>query len=133
MKEAKKNKVFKKKASGNKKFQKNKLLTGRAKGYDVEWTRYRFRFLHYNPNCYMCGEKATIVDHVVAHKGDDVLFKALDNHIPLCKKHHDQITAMYDRGEKPRTEDKMKWIQRIREELGIRTKVKRLPYYSKGV
>ena len=40
----------------------------------------------------------TIVDHINPHKGDHNLFWDKTNWRTVCKKHHDQATALYDGG-----------------------------------
>lgn len=45
--------------------------------------------------------KATVVDHIVPHRGDWALFVDPSNHQSLCKYHHDQKT-MRERIEYPR-------------------------------
>ena len=49
------------------------------RGYGPRWRRARRRFLARHPLCVACGaagrlEPATVVDHVVPHRGDPVLF-----------------------------------------------------------
>jgi len=100
--------------------------------YDKDWNRYRFRFLHYNPLCYVCGDKATVVDHIVAHKGDPVKFKALNNHMAMCKFHHDMVTGKFDRNNPPLTKEKIEWINNQRKSLSVEVKVKELKDYTKG-
>lgn len=34
---------------------------------------------------------ATIVDHIIPHRGDTALFWDTDNWQPLCKLHHDKV------------------------------------------
>ena len=66
--------------------------------YDsAEWKYYRSKFLAVNRKCYACGETATVVDHLVPHKGDISLFWGEGNFLPLCKKHHDQVTNQFDK------------------------------------
>ena len=99
--------------------------------YDRIWTSYRFRFLHYNKDCYICPNKSSVVDHYIAHKGDEKLFKDLKNHIPLCKQCHDLITGKFDKYNPPLTQEKHIWILERRVLMNISVKVKILPYYSK--
>ena len=40
--------------------------------------------------------KATVVDHVVPHRGDIKLFWDRDNWQSLCKEHHDRKTLTED-------------------------------------
>lgn len=63
---------------------------------NTEWRNYRAKFLAINSECYACGEPATVVDHLVPHKGDVELFKKTDNHIPLCMQHHNFVSAKFD-------------------------------------
>lgn len=37
-----------------------------------------------------------MVDHLVPHKGDEKLFQASGNHIPLCAKCHNTVTGKFD-------------------------------------
>ncbi len=73
------------------------------------WQKYRTRFLQTNPECYACGAKATVVDHVTPHRGDENLFKQTDNHIPLCVEHHNKVTALFDKRRMP-VEKKIAWL-----------------------
>jgi 5-methylcytosine-specific restriction endonuclease McrA len=95
--------------------------------YDDAWNRYRQRFLAINPNCYACGKKAIVVDHLIPHQGDEKLFLKLDNHIPLCVRDHNTVTSLFDRkyvAGNPVT-DKIKWLndRRLHCENTIRVKV----------
>lgn len=57
------------------------------------------------PACRVCGAKATVVDHVVPHLGDLMLFTDRYNLQALCKRHHDSKTSKQDSwnrtGERP--------------------------------
>ena len=73
------------------------------RGYGRKWKRERARFLAKNPLCVECqrGDKliaATVVDHIIPHKGDQKLFWDRKNWQPLCKRHHDQKTVREDGG-----------------------------------
>jgi len=103
--------------------------TGRAKGYDSAWEKYRRRFLYHNPNCYCCPEKATVVDHIEAHKGDKELFVKLNNHLPLCAHCHNKITGLFDRHKVQDLAGKMEWIQKQRLKFNNTRRVKVLPTY----
>ena len=100
--------------------------------YDRFWERYRLVFLRHNADCYSCDEKATVVDHLIPHKGDILLFKKLDNHIPLCKRCHDTITAKFDRIFKPGHPigPKLSWINKMRSKKKELRPVKVLPSYE---
>lgn len=77
--------------------------TAHQRGYDAEWEKERTKFLDDNPLCVDHKrrgfiEAATVVDHIVPHKGDKVLFWDKNNWQPLCKSCHDRKTATEDRG-----------------------------------
>jgi hypothetical protein len=93
--------------------------------YDtMEWVEYRNLFLRENPKCYCCGQRSVVVDHVIAFKGDKKLFWNPTNYIPLCKSEHDTITALFDRYNPPKTEQKMIWIAARRLITGTLTSVR---------
>lgn len=74
-------------------------LSSKERGYNYRWTKYRSWFLRLHPICAKCGRAAaSVVDHIVPHKGDDVLFWAADNHQALCKRCHDIKTSSEDGG-----------------------------------
>lgn len=127
----KKPKLYKPKVGRGKKTFSKPELSARQKGYDTKWEKYRFRFLHYNQNCYCCPSPSTVVDHLQTHKGDEELFKKLDNHLPLCKFCHNFITGKFDRKDVQDMEGKLKWIQKQREHFNIKSKVKVLGVYDK--
>lgn len=58
------------------------------------WKALRAHHLSANPLCVMCTQAgktaaATVVDHVIPHKGDEGLFFDARNLQSLCKTHHD--------------------------------------------
>lgn len=110
---------FRPKSSGAKKFTKKSPY----KTYD--WVEFRNLFLQHNPRCYSCGNRATVCDHIVPHKGDNELFWKSDNIIPLCKLCHDTCTGLFDQFALPKTEEKLEWLyrQRLKNEINIRVKV----------
>jgi 5-methylcytosine-specific restriction protein A len=68
------------------------------RGYGPRWRRVRAAFLARHPLCAACGAQgrvvpATVVDHVVPHRGDPVLFWDEGNWAPSCKPCHDRKTA----------------------------------------
>lgn len=72
----------------------NKSSTQR--GYGYKWQQYRLEFLKLNPLCAYCQKdgvvtEATVVDHVVPHRGNDALFWNTKNHQALCKLCHDKV------------------------------------------
>ncbi len=71
------------------------------RGYDARWRKARLRFLRQHPLCVECEKQgrikgATVVDHIVPHKGDHDLFWDTDNWQALCKRCHDRKTALED-------------------------------------
>lgn len=73
------------------------------RGYDSRWRKARVVFLRSNPVCVECKKQgwhvpATVVDHIVSHKGDMKLFWDINNWQALCKRHHDIKTAKEDGG-----------------------------------
>lgn len=78
-----------------------------------DWRKYRWRFLHYNKNCFTCNEKATVVDHIEPHKCDVEKFENPLNHMPLCKRCHDYVTGKFD--SKNDFIGKANWIKKQRE------------------
>lgn len=100
--------------------------------YNPEWESYRNKFLRVNDKCYSCGTKSEVVDHVEPHKGDEALFKKLDNHIPLCHRCHNTVTALFDKTHKPGTAPitKIQWLNSNRLMRGITFKVKVLGEYG---
>lgn len=68
------------------------------RGYGSRWRRYRIWFLKHHPVCAVCGRLASVVDHIVPHKGNVDLFWDSNNHQTLCKRCHDIKTAREDGG-----------------------------------
>ena len=69
-----------------------------ARGYDAHWRKARKSFLTRHPLCAECLKNgaltpATVVDHIVPHRGDHVLFWDEQNWQPLCKDCHDRKTG----------------------------------------
>ena len=67
------------------------------RGYTWRWRKASKAFLAANPSCVECLQQhiatpATVVDHIVPHRGDDELFWQESNWQPLCKPHHDAKT-----------------------------------------
>ena len=119
---------FKPKKSGAKQFNPNKKSDEMYK--KTEWVNYRKRLLEINPLCYACGRSASVVDHVVPHKGNEIMFEKLDNHIPLCAHHHNFCTASFDRHSIPKTEEKLKWLNQMRDRFDVRIRIKVLSKYK---
>ncbi|MDO4568717.1 MAG: HNH endonuclease signature motif containing protein [Clostridia bacterium] len=71
---------------------------GAARGYDSRWRKARARFLKAHPLCAECQRQgklapATVVDHILPHRGDERLFWDKSNWQPLCKRCHDRKTG----------------------------------------
>lgn len=72
--------------------------TTAERGYGSKWQRARVVWLKENPLCVECGAAgkltpATVVDHIVPHRGDQFLFWDSGNWQSLCKAHHDSKTG----------------------------------------
>ena len=68
------------------------------RGYGPRWRRARLTHLARHPLCAGCQEvgrlePATVVDHCLPHRGDEVLFWNETNWQGLCKRCHDAKTA----------------------------------------
>lgn len=77
--------------------------TAHERGYNARWRKARVTYLKRNPLCRQCEAggritAATIVDHVIPHRGDMDLFWDVDNWQTLCKPCHDRKTAREDGG-----------------------------------
>lgn len=73
------------------------------RGYDRRWRKARMFYLLKHPLCVKCKaegrtEQATVVDHIIPHKGDKKLFWDRKNWQPLCTKCHNTKTATQDGG-----------------------------------
>lgn len=73
-----------------------------ARGYGADWRRLRDAFLAEHPMCRMCAAAgrttaATVVDHIVPHRGDNRLRLSRWNLQPLCKPCHDAVKQAEDR------------------------------------
>lgn len=72
-----------------------------SRGYDRKWQRVSKAFLRSHPLCAECQRNgryvaATVVDHIVPHRGEQKLFWDESNWQPLCKRCHDQKTGRED-------------------------------------
>ena len=68
-----------------------------ARGYGSRWQKARHAYLQKHPLCVECMKngkyvRATVVDHIVPHKGDQSLFWDAKNWQSLCKSCHDRKT-----------------------------------------
>ncbi len=69
-----------------------KRPNARQRGYTSEWERAREAFLFVNDTCGRpeCGAPATVVDHIIPHRGDKARFWNRSNWQALCKRCHDR-------------------------------------------
>lgn len=64
--------------------------SARERGYDARWEKARAQHLASHPLCVCCSangvvEPATVLDHIVPHKGDQSLFWDPNNWQGLCE------------------------------------------------
>ena len=69
-----------------------------SRGYDRKWRQARKLFLQKHPLCAECQKEgrltpATVVDHIIPHRGDQKLFWDEQNWQPLCARCHDRKTG----------------------------------------
>ncbi len=75
--------------------------TAHERGYTSKWRVARETFLRAHPLCAECARQgkliaASVIDHIVPHKGDKARFWDSTNWQPLCKSCHDSKTARED-------------------------------------
>ena len=68
------------------------------RGYGHRWRKARAAYLAQHPLCVECERlgrttPATVVDHIVPHRGNQRLFWRRSNWQALCKAHHDAKTG----------------------------------------
>lgn len=73
------------------------------RGYDHKWRKERDKYLQDHPLCVEHLKRnmlmpATVVDHIIAHKGDKELFWDKSNWQALCESCHNRKTASEDKG-----------------------------------
>ena len=71
--------------------------TASERGYDRSWQKMRKRYLSEHPLCVECETlgklvTATVVDHIVPHRGDRDKFIDSTNWQSLCRYHHNAKT-----------------------------------------
>lgn len=69
------------------------------RGYDSRWRKARLEFLAVRPWCFTkgCGAAATVVDHIIPHRGDQKLFWDRSNWQPLCARCHSRHKQRLER------------------------------------
>ena len=78
-----------------------KVRSASDRGYDGRWRKARKQFLNSHPLCVECIKegryvKATDVDHIIPHRGDQKLFWDRGNWQALCHHHHSMKTRRED-------------------------------------
>ena len=80
------------------------------RGYGSAWRKVRNAYLYEHPLCVMCLAMtpsrvvpANVVDHIVPHKGDQVLMWDVTNFQSLCAPHHNSDKQMLERSGRTRT------------------------------
>ena len=74
----------------------------RQYGYDARWHREAEQYRRHNPLCIGCFAlgrrvKADVVDHIIPHRGDQRLFRAVCNWQSACQWHHNAIKPELER------------------------------------
>lgn len=77
------------------------IRSAHKRGYNSKWQRDSKSYLKDNPLCVMCKRngkyvQATVVDHIVPHRGNQKLFWSHSNWQALCKPCHDKKTGTED-------------------------------------
>lgn len=77
--------------------------SARDRGYTTAWEKASAAFLKAHPWCAYCAErrvvtKATLVDHIVPHRGDKDLFWKRSNWASCCAACHDGAKKAAERG-----------------------------------
>jgi 5-methylcytosine-specific restriction protein A len=62
------------------------------------WRKERLTFLSRFPRCVSCSRPATVVDHLIPHRGLEAAFWDRTRWQPLCASCHSRKTAMLDGG-----------------------------------
>jgi len=71
------------------------------RGYDRRWQKARKSYLEAHPLCVECMKngrfvQATVVDHIIPHRGNQQLFWDQSNWQALCEHHHNLKTGNED-------------------------------------
>lgn len=56
------------------------------------WRKASKEFLKGHPICFVCGKPATLVDHIIPHRGNLELFYDENNWQPMCQSCHTRKT-----------------------------------------
>ena len=73
--------------------------------YGRRWRNARKAYLTQHVRCVMCERagkltRATVVDHIKAHRGNPILFWDVSNWQPLCQPHHDITKQRFEKSNK---------------------------------
>ena len=71
------------------------------RGYDGKWQKESKAYLAIHRHCARCNAPSTLVDHIVAHKGDQRLFWSRSNWQPLCTPCHSRAKQAEERRQAP--------------------------------
>lgn len=76
-------------------------MSSGKRGYGSKWQKKKSSYLRRHPLCCACLQqgvytKATVVDHIIPHRGDKFLFWDESNWQSMCKPCHDKKTGNYD-------------------------------------
>ena len=79
-----------------------KRPTSTKRGYNHEWRKARAEYLAMHPYCRECAKQgltrfASVVDHVIPHRGDKRLFWSRANWQPLCEPCHNSHKQRLER------------------------------------
>ena len=85
--------IFRTKTNAGKVSREPDRRSSAKRGYGYRWQKERQVFLAANPWCVECDHVATVVDHVLPHRGDVGLFWDAGNWQAMCKACHDRKTA----------------------------------------
>ena len=86
----------------HKKLHPELIRSAAKRGYNYRWRVESKKYLKEHPLCVKCladgrATEATVVDHIVPHRGDMTLFWDRRNWQSLCKHCHDVKTATEER------------------------------------
>ena len=85
----------------HKKLHPEEIRSATARGYNSRWRKESKQFLRLHPLCAECfrngkATPATVVNHIIPHRGAQELFWDRSNWQPLCKRCHDHKTMTED-------------------------------------
>ena len=77
------------------------MRSAASRGYGRAWQKARKKYLEVHPLCVECMKegryvRATDVDHIIPHRGDQKLFWDESNWQALCHRHHSMKTRKED-------------------------------------